>query len=122
MQEKLTVLFALGEIQQLLRHCMCLLELPAPEIKPKQSPQATEQLSGFTHLLTQLPRSGISSFHLWGGKAFDGSARHAEQELQVQLSPSALRGIWEGLQESQSLREVTDRLHMGRPLHSLSAS
>src|SRR5947208_1354871 len=82
-------------------------------MKHPQAIQHWEELWGLSHLLAQHPRLGVGGSHFRGRPALASHQRSAQGEVQPEFMLYALRGVWQRLEQSQSLAEVANRLPVG---------
>ena len=93
----------LGQAQELLPKRLCPLVLAVGAIKSPETPQHREELWGLSHLLTQLPRSGIGLFYFGSRNALGGHQRWTEGSLQHEFSLGALGSVRQRLEQLQPL-------------------
>ena len=72
LQQKVRVLQALGEAEELLPHVQHRVIFSTVAIHHPESPQHTEPLQRLPYPLTQLVGMSIQPFHFWGRLALGG--------------------------------------------------
>jgi hypothetical protein len=107
---------ALGQVEEFLP------QLPGPPVFPAEvihiphPPQHPEHLGGLSYALAQLACAGVHPFHFGGPSALERHQHRAERHLHSQLLPRTLRRVRQGLEQREPLRQVGDRVHIGRAL------
>src|SRR2546427_1911017 len=83
-------------------------------MKMPQTPEDPEQLWGLPRLLTQRTGPGVDVSDFRRRLALGGDQGETQRELQVQLALGALRGLRQGREHLQPLREVAHGFHRRR--------
>src|SRR5215813_8214228 len=78
--------------------------------------QGAEALPRLFDLLAERTGPDVDALDVWGSPALAHDQGGAKPDLQGELALRTLRGVREGREHFQPLREVCDRLHMGRML------